>query len=525
MTIRKKIRIKNHTLIIACICLIALSNFRCGRGNERTPSNKSTITVLYPSDERVLGPYWEMPAKFLMFLPLVTEDSLGRPWVGRLAERWEHSPDFRLWTFHLRRDVRWHDGVPVTAHDIRFSLELFANPDILFDNVWHEMESFTILDDFTFKMTFKKPVDALDSWRVYYPKHLLEKLDPKEFWKWEFWTQPLGNGPYRYVRHVPKIMVELEANADFYGGKPKIDRVVLKLGGSAPLVELMSGNVDALTSINRADLPKLGQDPRFRVYHHTPTIWLIALLWNHRHHIIRDSAVRRALTLAINRRELHQVLNLPENLLIFDVIFTTPQYWRGELPEPLPYDPEMAKRLLEQEGWRDIDGDGVRELDGEELRFTALVPGGATSWAPGTQQAAIYIQEQFRRVGIRMELQELESSLVRERLHSGDFEAGFFRFFNGVDSHIKWLGEDSWIGYENSQVARLLDIAEITMDPAEGDRIYRELMPMFRADLPITFLYPQVWTVVAHRRLKGLINQFRVDPVTCMEYLWLEEEE
>ena len=81
------------------------------------------------------------------------------------------------------------------------------------------------------------------------------------------------------------------------------------------------------------------------------------------------------------------------------------------------------------------------------------------------------------------------------------------------------------IGYENCQVARLLDLAEITMDPAEGDRIYRELMPMFRAELPITFLYPQVWTVVAHRRLKGLINQFRVDPVVCMEYLWLEEED
>ncbi len=258
MTIRKKIRIKNHTLIIAYICLIALLNFRCGRDNERTPSNKSTITVLYPYDERVLGPYWEMPAKFLMFLPLVTEDSLGRPWVARLAERWEHSPDFRLWTFHLRRDVRWHDGVPVTAHDIKFSLGLFANPNILFDNLWHEIESFTVLDDFTFKMTFKKPVDALDSWMVYYPKHLLEELDPKEFWKWEFWTQPVGNGPYRYVRHVPKTMVELEANADFYGGKPKIDRVVLKLGGSAPLVELMSGNVDALTFINRADLPKLG---------------------------------------------------------------------------------------------------------------------------------------------------------------------------------------------------------------------------------------------------------------------------
>ncbi|MHC4489773.1 MAG: ABC transporter substrate-binding protein, partial [Planctomycetota bacterium] len=105
-------------------------------------------------------------------------------------------------------------------------------------------------------------------WDVYYPKHLLENLDPKEFTSWKFWTEPVGNGPYRYVRHVPRTMIELEANPDYYRGKPKIERLVLKFGGY-PLTELMSGNVDCI-DISSLEAIKLADDPRFRVYQAYP---------------------------------------------------------------------------------------------------------------------------------------------------------------------------------------------------------------------------------------------------------------
>ena len=242
-------------------------------------------------------------------------------------------------------------------------------------------------------------------------------------------------------------------------GKPKIERVVLNFGRSS-LTELLSGNVDAMSFVNRIDLLKLAGDPRFQVYFYTYYGQFTAIYWNQRHPSFRDPKVRRALTLAINRRELLQVRNFPENTPIFDGIFTWRQLRRREFPEPLPYDPERAKQLLEAAGWQDQDGDGIRERAGEEARFTAM------ALAEEMVQPAIYVQAQLRRVGIRMEVRPLASGALRARLRAGEFDAVFDRFVS-VPRQIlydKWFSPGSPIGYTNPQIVRLLQDAVITFD-------------------------------------------------------------
>jgi peptide/nickel transport system substrate-binding protein len=147
----------------------------------------------------------------------------------------------------------------VTAQDIKFTLDLRRkqNP---------KEGSVEILDDYIFKVTYPEPKDGLDPLAVYYPKHLLEEFDPEEFYNWDFWTHPVGNGPYRYVRHIPKAMVEVEANPDHYRGKPKIDRVILRFIEN-PITELMSGNIDAQGELSRLDLLAIENDSRFRSYY------------------------------------------------------------------------------------------------------------------------------------------------------------------------------------------------------------------------------------------------------------------
>ena len=516
------LRNQRHALMLALCCFLALACIHCRRNSNRPETPDSTVTVLYDGDERLMGPAEDWAPKFLMFLTLLVENEKAE-WEGRLAKRWEHSQDYRTWTFYLRRDVRWHDGAPVTAHDIKFSLELFAHPDVLtFNNeLWRDMESLTLLDDFTFTITYTRPRDARNDWAVFYPKHLLEDLDPKEFYRWDCWTHPIGNGPFRYVRHVPETMMELEANPDFYRGKPKIQRVVFKFGGSAPLTELLSGNVDVAQEINPADIPKLVADDRFRVYQTSYGYWLYPIYWNHRHPLFREPMVRRALTLAINRRELVQVRNFPENTPIFDGIFTWRQLARREFPEPLPYDPKWAKQLLELAGWRDQDGDGIRERAGEEAKFTAM------ALAEEMMQPAIYVQAQLRRVGIQMEVRPLASGALRARLRAGEFDAVFDRFESGPRQILrdKWFGPGSPIGYTNPQIVKLLQDAVITFNSDARDQIYRELMTIFREELPMTFLYPKVGTHVAHRRLRGLESFQWANPVTNMENLWLEDDD
>ena len=503
-------------LAVAWSCAATL--IACTARHDGAGRDASSVTILYSyGDERIIGPVEADAARFLVFLPLVEENDTGGV-EGRLAQRWSHSQDFRVWTFHLRQGVRWQDGVPVTAHDIAFTLDLYRHPAMSWDapNAYRVR----VRDDSTLIIAYpKRPKDPFHGWKVFWPKHLLQRLDPNQINSWDFWVHPVGDGPYRYVRHVPKTMIELEANPDFYAGKPRIRRVILKFGGTRPIVELLSGNVDAVDNFNEADLPRIAADRRFRVYYHLNLYGLVTIFWNHRSPLFDNARVRQALTLGIDRHELPRLLNLPQDLRIADAVFTRRQYGRHELPEPLPYDPDSAARLLDAAGWRDNDGDGVRERGGRAFRFVALAPGGLVEG-----RAAVYVQAQLRRIGVRMDVQTMETGMVGPRLRAGAFEAAFFRFWNTTKGHLEWLGEGSPIGYRNPRMARLLRAAEAATDPDEIDGIYRSLMPLFRADLPVTFLFPEVEAVVAHRRIRGLRSPDEADPIMMMEHLWLEDE-
>jgi peptide/nickel transport system substrate-binding protein len=226
--------------------------------------------------------------------------------------------------------------------------------------------------------------------------------------------------------------------------------------------------------------------------------------------------------MAINRRELAGVLNYPEGVPILDAITTDRQFRQGLYPEPLPYNPERARKMLEEEGWRDIDGDGVRERDGEEFSFTAIVN-------EEEEKIAIYVQDQFRRIGVLMEIQTLNWSAVLQYLKSGDFDAMIFNIQNSTNQpnfgHVRMYGEDSPFGYVNSEMIRLLNVAKDTIDLDKLDRIYQEIMPIFAEDMPMTLVLPMVQTSVVHRRIKGLSSPFWTRPSVYMEHLWIEEEE
>jgi peptide/nickel transport system substrate-binding protein len=513
---------KNRFSIPILLILFSLLHLFCQKQPERSKIDASTITVLYPWDEWVLSPYMDVGAKFLVFLPLFTIDENGHT-QGKLAERWHHSEDYRSWTFYLRQDVKWHDGVKVTAHDVKFTFELISRPDILYDDAWFGMQSITIHDDHSLTIRFESPKNFLGTWLVYWPKHILENLNPKKFWEWDFWTHPVGNGPYRYVRHIPKTLMEFEANADYYLGKPKIERVLLKFGSDFSLTELMSGNVDVLSFFNRSDIPKLVKIPQFQTYYAISSFHsLTAIYWNLKDPLFSDPRVRRALTMAIDRPGLLRVLNMPEDLKIFDVLFTGHQYRHDEIPAPLPFDQEAAVHLLDEAGWK-LSNDGVRKKDGKAIRFEVLIPSGYS--AEGSyEEAAILIQAQLQQIGIQMTIQSLEEDLPRTRILSGRFQAAIGRLYQGPDQLLQWFGEDSPLGYNNPLVIELLKEYKRTADPDEINRIVSEIMPFMAQDLPLTFLFPRIHSCVAHKRIKGLSSPYRAFPLDCMEHLWIEEE-
>ena len=479
----------------------------CGRPDDPAIARGSTVVMAVSDIEAVKPNDWDLD--FLTFLPLAKQNERGEL-EGQLARSWEHSPDHREYTFHLRTGQRWNDGVPVTAHDVKFTLDLLGHPEVA---EYPGIEA-TVLNDSTVRIRAANPGYMADI--TYFPRHLLEGLDPRRFWQWEFWTHPVGNGPYRFVRYVPQTLMEFEANPDYFGTKPRIERVILKFVGEAGITELLAGNVD-IAEANLTQIPRVTRDPRFRLYVHGSPAGR-GIYWKTDHPLFSNTRVRLALTLAVDRWELLRLLNLPVELPITDGVFTHRQFRREEWPEPLPYDPERARALLDAAGWVDRDGDGVREKDGRPFRFTATVWQGN-----GIPELAVYVQQFLRQVGVHMEIQPVEAALSWDKLKTGDFEA----LFTVVQVYPRALqrdfGRGSRTGYHNPEAFAVIDSLLATANPEEVDRLYRRLSEIYRADMPLTRLIPWSREWFVHRRVRGLSTPFRASPDTYMEELWVED--
>jgi peptide/nickel transport system substrate-binding protein len=497
--------------------------FACDADRASTRVDPDTYTVLATTQDWTPRFSRDGVGKFLLFLELATPDEEGRL-VGRLARSWEHSPDYREWTIHLRTDVRWHDGVPVTARDIEFTVDLWNHPEVLYPE--NPIASVEVVDDSTFVMTYKGG-NAWNTywypgyWTVFYPAHLLEDLDLAEFEEWDFWKEPVGNGPFRYVRHTPQTMVEFEANPDFYLGRPDIDRLVVKFG-SESITELLAGNIDAMNLENRFAVEAIEGDPRFRIYHEA---WddvsaVLSLFYDHADLRFEDARVRRAVAHAIDRRELNRLLKKWPDLPIVDVPFTESQYWNRELPEPLAYDPERSRRLLNAAGWRDEDGDGVRERDSTELSFRLIVE---NRYLP----AAVYVQDALRSVGLAIEIIPLEFATMLEQVSAGDFQAAMGYLWvspHDPDAGLEVVfGENSVIGWHDRRVIELVAAALEVTTPEALDSVYRELAPIVQDEQPVTFLTFGTEMYIAHQRVRGLSSPFRANPIWAAGHLRIDQ--
>jgi peptide/nickel transport system substrate-binding protein len=495
------------------LCLLAAPACRDLRGDGGLDRDS---TLILASDQEEQEVFYGQ-TRSLVFLTLLKEDGNGNI-TGNLARSWTHSLDGRDWTFHLRTDVHWHDGVPVTARDLVFTFDLLSDPAVA-AGAPDSFEFMRAMDDTTLVVRANGTWTAENwTWEIALPEHLLRDRDRKAFWSWDYWRAPVGNGPYRFARALTRTMIELEAYDGHYTGRPGIDRVVVKFVGGAGLSEFLAGKVDVLSRISAADALRITRDSTFRLYHWYNADLAHAVFWQLDNPFFADPNVRRALTLGVDRVGLMAVLRLPESAPVPDAIYTQRQFHRGELPAPLPFDPAEAARLLGAAGWRDTDGDGVLDRDGRPFRFTLIVP----DMYYGVSESAVYLKDQLRRLGIVADLQPLPSMVARQRLRSGEFEAYLGFIPMPPDGLQRFLGIDGSTGYRNPRIQELAGEAAGTADADERDRLYAEMTEIYRTDLPVTPLYPFTVMSAAHRRVLGLSSPFRTDAVDFIAELRLD---
>jgi peptide/nickel transport system substrate-binding protein len=461
-----------------------------------------------------------------------------RNYLPQLARSWTRRDSVTL-AFDLDPRARWQDGVPVTARDVVFALSRARNPAIApqLAQLLKHITSVTAEGDrrvvFGFSHSYAEQLYDATFHVAPLPAHLLASLSPDSLAHSDFVTHPVGDGPYRLVRSVPGQFVELVANENFFLGKPKLERVIIRLATDpdARVNVLLSGQADAMDIVPPPldNLRRIEADPSLRLIP-VPSTTVGYLLYNTRdprnlsqpHPILADVRVRRALTLGLDRRLLAQVVFGSHAEVPYGPV--SPVLWiRYRSPKPERQNEAEAKRLLAAAGWVDTDGDGTRDRDGHPLTLSLSLP----NTSGNRRQMSQLIQEQLRQLGVRVDLQQYEFSVWNERRSAGNFDIDFSAVNqdptpSGLTQGWTCAGGTNVAKYCNPRVDSLMERAVLGReDPGEA---WIAALRQIEADAPAAFLYAPTNMYAVSRRFRNvtitptsswlLLREWSADPAT-----------
>lgn len=456
---------------------------------------------------------------YALFATLVSAgaDYEPRPY---LARSWEFDADTSEVVFHLRHDLEWHDGAPVTARDVAFTFERLKNPAVPFANpsyfdYWDAVE---VLDPVTVRFYIRPHANALYGWTrtAIMPEHILGEVPPEELESDPFGTvSPVGSGPFRFVARVPGDRWEFEANPDFpsdLGGRPYLDRLVYRQipDDFALTAALRTGEADLVFDASPGMVEQVVDDAHiYSTTYSAPEYAFIA--WNSRRPQLSDPAVRQALTMGIDRRTLVEAVLGGAGTVATGPV--GPWHWAYDSAwEPLPYDPARAGQLLDEAGWTDSDGDGIRDRDGEPFTLELLA-------TPRPDRAAIQtlVQASLGEIGIRVEPVVREPGALPPLVFGPDrrFDALVLAWVRDVPLNDVDLWACDQVGqpfqftsYCNPDLDVVLDSIPLVADRERLRALIRRYHELVAADQPYTFLYYLDRVALARSNVYGL----RMDP-------------
>jgi peptide/nickel transport system substrate-binding protein len=504
-------------LILAALLLASA----CG-GGERTDGGGAPVTVrAYISKDPASLSLLGKTDRNAEILAVQVTDSLVQYDPGlilqpRVAESWEISPDRTSVTFRLRPGVRWHDGRPVTADDVVFSVNKVLEPAVE-NRVWapllKSLVSVEALDASTVRARYEQATpDFLEAWRLpLIPRHVAG--DDEDLLTGAFSRHPVGCGPFRFVSYQPGSEIVLEANDDYWDGAPAVDRLVLKIYADQRTAyqALLTGELDivTVTSALWEEARASAQAERFESFAYAMlSVWLV--MWNQdgSNPFFDDPRVRRAMVHALDREPF--IDSVVRGLARPGATTYHPDtIWASPDVEPPAHDPELAARLLGEAGWRDEDGDGVLERNGKPFRFSLMIP---VSTQQLTDHIAVWLQQSWAEIGVLAEIDKLEWQALRERRNAHRFQAASFSLtFTASPDHFDLYhssareGGYNFQGLSDPEVDRLVEAGRASFDPDERLAIYHRLQRRLIELEPLTCLFYFSSPVLHDRRLQGVV--------------------
>lgn len=479
-------------------------------------------------------------------------------WVPDLAYKATVSDDFLEYTIHLREGVYWHPPAGVdftdpknewlkaprelTAEDAVFYFELIKNPQVeagALKSYYEDFESATVVDKYTFKVRWKrKTYNSLDFTIGVYPmpKWLFTKDEtgadlPVETLGLQFnnhWASKyaIGTGPYRFLEAKAGERVVLERNGQYFGTRYPIDKIEYSIvkDTEAAYLKVKADEIDVLPSLPpshyKNDILDSKNSPFTRGDLNHKVIDAFAFYyvgWNADKPLFKDKRVRRAMTHALNRQ------GIIDNVLFgLGTIQTGPFYYKhpatDKTIQPFPFDLELAKKLLDEAGWTDTDGDGIRDkvLDGQKTKFEFSI---VSYDRPEVRTWLSIFKEDLRKVGVNMNPLPVDWPTMQKKMDEGAFDAftGGWGLSWSIDPYQIWHSTQAdvpkgsnRVAFRNKRADEIIETLRVTFDEAERLKMYHEFHAILHEEQPYTFFYAPQQVAVWHPRVKNMvINSIR----------------
>jgi len=488
-------RIVKRRQIVCTLLALLLVSLVAGCGPAPTPTatpvpeeptpTPAPVTLTLPGDD------WGYPSPFtryprgpgymqmsFLFDTLTWKDAKGViPW---LADSWEPSADGTKWTFKLHEGVKWHDGKPFTADDVAFTFDYLKEHFApWFEALKEQIEKVEVQDEHTVTLYLKQPlvdflIEVVGAVPII-PKHIWQDVeDPAKFTAEE---AVIGTGPFKLVEYSKEQCRYIyEANAEFFKGKPVVDRLVYTKVSDAALA-LKTGTVDAATFWSKEieAVKELEGEPNLEVIE-GPSFWVLQLIFNCKRPPFDEVNFRRAIAHAVDRSEIvEQVTHGGAIVANLGIVSPGTDWYNPELPI-YGYDPDKAKEVLD-------------ELGRKGLSLTLITTGGFA-------REAELIKADLEQVGIEVEVKSADRSTVDGLLREGNFDLAISGHGGVADPST--LDTPTWpaLVYENEELDRLFEEQGRTLDEEERRDLVLKLQEIVAEELPILTLYhPKMWCV------------------------------
>jgi peptide/nickel transport system substrate-binding protein len=429
----------------------------------------------------------------------------------------------KVWTFTIRDDAKWHDGQPVTAADVLYTVSLVQDKAYVgpysdaFRGVKAEQTGLRVVQ-FTLPEAFGS--FASNTTLPLMPEHILKGTAYNDLARSSFNLRPIGAGPFR-VSEVDARQIVLTRNTDYYGVRPErsrpyLDRIVLRSYPSAAeaLTAVSRGEIDGVGGLSTSDAVRARTLKNVTLYSF-PTPDYTALFLNVRpaKAMFRDRQVRQAIATAIDKGRVLDLAADGRGSVADELV--PPTSW-AYVRDVKRYDrsPEEARRLLDSSGWTDHDNDGVRDKDGVKLAF-----GISTSDEPARVSAAIQIIDDLRAVGISAELKAVPfAQLIDKVLAERSYDALLIGITGSGDPDPYTLFHSSEIadpghnfsGFFTLALDRALESSRRTSDPAKRTELMASIFQTVALESPVIFLYFSDYLYAQRDQVYGL----RIMPIT-----------